>query len=207
MEKNSINNGRFLGELEKPFKFVCQNEEERLYFSILLVKRKSNSYDRIPIVAREEFLLRVNSDNDGMNKVYVNGEVVANTINGKHVMFVYVHEPIILVPNASNDINNVRINGRICSKPRMQALSRGRFICDFMVCSFSEENKRMYIPIICWDEIAGRISNCKTGNKLNFTARFQSRRFTKKEKDGSVIEKEAYELSIVKLKSIDIKGS
>lgn len=207
MEKNSFNTARFLGKLEKPFKFVGKSEEERLYFSVLIVKRKSNSYDRIPIIVKEEFLPRTNSNDEGMDKVYINGEIIANTINGKHMMFVYVNEPIILVPNASNDINNVRINGRVCSKPRLQALSYGRFICDFMMCAFSEKKSRIYIPIICWDQIAGRISNCEVGNKLTFSARFQSRRFTKKEQDGSVIEKEAYELSIVKLKSIDIKGS
>lgn len=207
MEKNSINIGRFLGKLEKSFKFVGKNEDERMYFNFLIVKRKSNSYDRIPIVVKEEFLPRINSDNDGMDKVYINGEIIANTIDGKHMMFVYVLGPIVFVPNASNDINNVTINGRICSKPRLQALSHGRFICDFMLCSFSEENKRIYTPIICWDEIAGRISNCKIGNKLNISARFQSRRFSKRENDGSVIEKEAYELSIIKLKSIYIKGS
>lgn len=207
MEKNSINSGRFLGKLETPFKYIGSGEDEKLYFSILRVNRKSNKFDRIPILTKLEFLPQIKSGSECLEKVYIKGEIVANTVNNKHVMVVYVTEPIVFVPNASNDINNVRINGRICGKTRLQALSNNRFICDFMLCAFCSDKRRVYIPIISWDEIAGRIGNCKIGNKLEFCARFQSRKFVKREKDGLVIEKEAYELSIIKLKSIDIKGS
>jgi single-stranded DNA-binding protein len=63
-------------------------------------------------------------------------------------------------------------------------------------------NKSDYIPCIAWGRNAGYASNLSVGTKISITGRIQSREYRKRDAEGNVTVKIAYEVSILKLESL-----
>jgi single-stranded DNA-binding protein len=63
-------------------------------------------------------------------------------------------------------------------------------------------NKSDYIPCIAWGRNAGYASNLSVGTKISVTGRIQSREYRKRDSEGDVTVKTAYEVSILKLEAL-----
>jgi len=74
-----------------------------------------------------------------------------------------------------------------------------REICDIMLAVNRMYNKSDYIPCIAWGRNAAYTGALKVGDKLNVVGRIQSREYKKKLEDGSISDRIAYEVSILKI--------
>ena len=63
-------------------------------------------------------------------------------------------------------------------------------------------NKSDYIPCIAWGRNAGYASNLAVGHKISIAGRIQSREYRKRDEEGNITEKTAYEVSILKLETL-----
>lgn len=98
--------------------------------------------------------------------------------------------------------NKINLEGFICKKPIGRISPLGREICDIMLAVNRMYNKSDYIPCIAWGRNAGYASNLSVGTKISITGRIQSREYRKRDAEGNVTVKTAYEVSILKLESL-----
>lgn len=98
--------------------------------------------------------------------------------------------------------NKINLEGFICKKPIGRISPLGREICDIMLAVNRMYNKSDYIPCIAWGRNAGYASNLSVGTKISVTGRIQSREYRKRDPEGNITVKTAYEVSILKLESL-----
>jgi len=98
--------------------------------------------------------------------------------------------------------NKINLEGFICKKPIGRISPLGREICDIMLAVNRMYNKSDYIPCIAWGRNAGYASNLSVGTKISVTGRIQSREYRKRDPEGNITVKIAYEVSILKLESL-----
>lgn len=98
--------------------------------------------------------------------------------------------------------NKISLEGFICKKPIGRISPLGREICDIMLAVNRMYNKSDYIPCIAWGRNAGYASNLSVGTKISVTGRIQSREYRKRDSEGNVTVKTAYEVSILKLEAL-----
>jgi single-stranded DNA-binding protein len=97
--------------------------------------------------------------------------------------------------------NKIILEGFICKRPIGRISPLGREICDIMLAVNRMYNKSDYIPCIAWGRNAGYASNLSVGTKISITGRVQSREYRKRDMEGNVMVKTAYEVSILKLEA------
>lgn len=98
--------------------------------------------------------------------------------------------------------NRINLEGFICKRPIGRISPLGREICDIMLAVNRMYNKSDYIPCIAWGRNAGYASSLSVGTKISVTGRIQSREYRKRDPEGDITIKTAYEVSILKLESL-----
>lgn len=98
--------------------------------------------------------------------------------------------------------NRINLEGFICKKPIGRISPLGREICDIMLAVNRMYNKSDYIPCIAWGRNAGYASSLSVGTKISIMGRIQSREYRKRDQEGNITVKTAYEVSILKLESL-----
>jgi primosomal replication protein N len=141
-------------------------------------------YDTVEIVGQ---IRTYNEEVDGRNKLNV--VVFAREFNLLDDYEKIEHE------------NKINLEGFICKKPIGRVSPLGREICDIMLAVNRMYNKSDYIPCIAWGRNAGYASNLAVGTKISIAGRIQSREYKKRDAEGNVTEKVAYEVSILKLEA------
>jgi single-stranded DNA-binding protein len=96
-------------------------------------------------------------------------------------------------------VNRVFLNGFVCKDPVYRVTPLGREIADVLVAVNRPYNKSDYIPCIAWGRNARFIEKFKIGENLKVWGRIQSRKYQKKLRDGKLLERIAYEMSIAKV--------
>jgi primosomal replication protein N len=152
---------------------------ERLIWNLEL-----KPYDTVEIVGQ---IRTYNEEVDGRNKLNV--VVFAREFNLLDDYEKIEHE------------NKINLEGFICKKPIGRVSPLGREICDIMLAVNRMYNKSDYIPCIAWGRNAGYASNLAVGTKISIAGRIQSREYKKRDAEGNVTEKVAYEVSILKLEA------
>ena len=61
--------------------------------------------------------------------------------------------------------------------------------------------KSDYLPVLAWNKDVNYINNINISSEVSIVGRFQSRAYYKKDCDGNLIEKTAYEISSSKILS------
>jgi len=178
---------------------------ETFYSFSLGVDRKSGYRDVIQIIVSERLIWNLefepgehveisgqirtyNEEQDGRNKLNV--VVFAREFNRCEEETQKEHE------------NKINLEGFICKKPIGRVSPLGREICDIMLAVNRMYNKSDYIPCIAWGRNAGFASNLSVGTKISITGRIQSREYRKRDQEGNITVKIAYEVSILKLESL-----
>lgn len=178
---------------------------ETFYSFSIGVDRKSGYRDVIQIIVSERLIWNLefepgnyveilgqirtyNEEQEGRNKLNV--VVFAREFKRCDEDAVIEHE------------NKIHLEGFICKKPIGRISPLGREICDIMLAVNRMYNKSDYIPCIAWGRNAGYASNLSVGTKISITGRIQSREYRKRDAEGNVTVKIAYEVSILKLESL-----
>lgn len=101
-------------------------------------------------------------------------------------------------------INDIFLEGYLCKKPLARTSPLGRRICDMMLAVNRMYNKSDYIPCIAWGRNAAYSSTLDVGDKIAIHGRLQSREYKKREENGSVTIKTAFEVSVTQLETLDL---
>ncbi len=95
--------------------------------------------------------------------------------------------------------NIVMLSGFICKPTSIRTTPFGREIADLLVAVNRGHKKSDYLPCIAWSTNARVSSELVVGDAIDIVGRIQSRKYQKKDFDGNILSKVAYEVSITKI--------
>lgn len=183
---------------------------EKFYSFILEVPRLSEISDKIPVTISERLITQ--QDIAVGKKVVVEGQF--RSYNGyeneksRLILTVFAKE-ITFKPDdeelqVSKDIvsNEVTLVGYVCKAPIYRQTPFKREIADLLLAVNRAYNKSDYIPCIAWGRNARYCQNMEVGTEVRIVGRVQSRGYEKKLEDGSVLNKVAYEVSVISMEII-----
>ncbi|MFV0517990.1 MAG: single-stranded DNA-binding protein [Aminipila sp.] len=181
-------------------KFSHKSYGESFYLFEIGIGRKSGYRDEIKVVVSERLIWDINLE-EGMN-IKVEGQVrTYNEENeGKSRLNIVVFARGI-IENIEEEIdeNYIYLDGFLCKPPIRRTSPLGREICDIMLAVNRMYNKSDYIPCIAWGRNATYAGSLEVGTRLSIMGRIQSREYKKRDAEGNVISRIAYEVSILKI--------
>lgn len=180
--------------------FSHKSYGESFYSFEVGIERKSGYIDQIKIVISERLIWDI-SINSGM-RVKIEGQI--RTYNeeteGKSRLNIVVFARGINEEfEDENDENYIYLEGFLCKPPIRRTSPLGRELCDIMLAVNRMYNKSDYIPCIAWGRNATYAGGLEVGTKLSIIGRIQSREYKKRDIDGNILSRTAYEVSILKI--------
>ena len=203
IENNQVS---IMGQIISPFTFSHQVFGEGFYLTDVLVKRLSDSEDRIPVMVSER-LLDVSQDCEG-EYIHVTGQFRSYNRHeekkNRLVLSVFARE-ISFVDEVDESMksNQIFLDGYICKPPVYRKTPLGREIADLLIAVNRPYGKSDYIPCICWGRNARYASAFQVGGHVLIWGRIQSREYMKKISENETEKRTAYEVSVSKLEYID----
>lgn len=187
--------------------FCHETHGEKFFTFDLQVERKSDVSDKLPILISEKLLKNVTIG----NSLVINGQIrtynkkVSDKDSKKLVIVVFVNSVAINTEESNKETNNVvELDGFICKAPNYRTTPFGREITDLLVAvNRSTFNKSDYIPTIVWGRNAVYCKDLAVGTEIKIIGRLQSRDYNKKQDNGTVVVKTAYELSVIDIKIVE----
>lgn len=155
------------------------------------VERRSGVADILPVLFDKEI-----SDTGISGTVYISGKIITRHVktgSGEAILMYVMADTI----KAKDDIplNEVSLDG-IIEEKHLRETPFGRKICDVKLKNIRENGKEDLITCIAWGKCAEYTDSLALGDRVSTYGRLQSRRYKKTCKDGRVVEKVTYELSI-----------
>ena len=198
IENNQVS---IMGKIASSFTFSHQVFGEGFYLVDILVKRLSDSEDRIPLMVSER-LVDVSQDYEG-EYIMVQGQFRSYNRH-RLVLSVFVRE-LSFVEEADDSIktNQIFLDGYICKPPVYRKTPLGREIADLLLAVNRPYGKSDYIPCICWGRNARYASAFEVGGHVLLWGRIQSREYIKKLGENETEKRTAYEVSVSKLEYAD----
>ena len=203
IENNQVS---IMGKVASGFTFSHQVYGEGFYLVDVLVKRLSDSEDRIPLMVSER-LVDVTQDYEG-EYIMVQGQFRSYNRHeekkNRLVLSVFVRE-LTFVEEADDSIktNQIFLDGYICKPPVYRKTPLGREIADLLLAVNRPYGKSDYIPCICWGRNARYASTFEVGGHVLIWGRIQSREYIKKLGENETEKRVAYEVSVSKLEYAD----
>ena len=199
IENNQVS---MMGKIAAGFTFSHQVFGEGFYMTELLVKRLSDSEDRIPVMVSER-LVDVTQDYIG-EYVEIHGQFRSyNRHEEKHnrlVLSVFAREVKFVEEDDENvPVNQIFMDGFICKPPVYRKTPLGREIADLLIAVNRPYGKSDYIPCIAWGRNARYASGFEVGEHVQLLGRIQSREYVKRISDTETEKRVAYEVSVSKL--------
>jgi hypothetical protein len=164
---------------------------KKFYKFFIGVERKSGVADILPVLFDKEI-----SDTGISGRVYVSGKIITRHVktgSGKAILTYVMADTI--KPKDDAPLNEVSLDG-IIEENRLRETPLGRKICDVKLKTVRENGKEDLITCIAWGKCAEYTDSLALGDRVSTYGRLQSRRYKKTCKDGHVVEKVTYELSI-----------
>ena len=203
IENNQVS---IMGQIASEFVFSHEVFGEGFYMLDILVKRLSDSYDRIPVMVSER-LIDVTQDFQG-EYIQIAGQFRSYNRHeekkNRLVLSVFAREvSFVEEENDRMKTNQIFLDGYICKAPVYRKTPLGREIADMLIAVNRPYGKSDYIPCICWGRNARFASSFDVGGHVQVCGRIQSRDYMKK-LEGDLTEKRtAYEVSVSKLEYIE----
>ena len=203
IENNQVS---IIGKVASSFTFSHQVFGEGFYLVDVLVKRLSDSEDRIPLMVSER-LVDVSQDYEG-EYIMVQGQFRSYNRHeekkNRLVLSVFVRE-LSFVEEADESIktNQIFLDGYICKPPVYRKTPLGREIADLLLAVNRPYGKSHYIPCICWGRNARYASAFEVGGHVLLWGRIQSREYIKKLGENETEKRTAYEVSVSILEYAD----
>ena len=156
------------------------------------VERKSGVADILPVLFDEEI-----GDTGIIGTVCINGKIITRRVKtgSGEAILMYVMADTITKPEDYRPLNKVSLEG-IIEEKHLRETPLGRKICDVKLKNVRENGKEDLITCIAWGKGAEYTDSLDLGDMVSTYGRLQSRRYKKTCKDGRVVEKVTYELSI-----------
>ena len=203
MENNQV---AMMGKIASQFQFSHQVFGEGFYTVELLVKRLSDSEDRIPLMVSER-LIDVTQDYEG-EYIQVQGQFRSYNRHeekrNRLVLSVFVRElSFVEEEDESITVNQIFLDGYICKPPVYRKTPLGREIADLLLAVNRPYGKSDYIPCICWGRNARYASALEVGGHVLVWGRIQSREYMKRLGENESEKRVAYEVSVSKLEYME----
>lgn len=203
IENNQVT---IMGEVVSEFRFSHEVFGEGFYMVEVLVRRLSNSEDRIPVMVSER-LIDVDQDYRG-EFIYVTGQFRSynrhEETKNRLVLSVFAREIIFVEEELdASKTNQILLEGYICKAPVYRKTPLGREIADLLLAVNRPYGKSDYIPCICWGRNARYASGFSVGQHVQLWGRIQSRDYVKKISETQTQTRTAYEVSVSKLECMD----
>lgn len=203
LENNIVKIG---GRLASAIEFSHEVYDEKFYKFYIETNRLSNYSDKLPVIISERII-----DLDSLNVgdlIHITGQFRSYNepiSNGKSklVLTIFTKEIEKIDDESMITLNDATFIGYICKPPIYRKTPLGREITDLLIAVNRTYKKSDYIPCILWGRNAKFCENIETGAMVKLSGRIQSRKYEKKQADGTVEEKVAYELSVSKFSVID----
>ncbi|WP_418419044.1 single-stranded DNA-binding protein [Blautia sp.] len=203
IENNQVS---IMGKIATGFTFSHQVFGEGFFVMDLIVKRLSDSEDRIPVMVSER-LVDVTQDYVG-EYIEISGQFRSyNRHEERHnrlVLSVFAREVRFIGPD--EDViptNQIFMDGYICKPPVYRKTPLGREIADVLLAVNRPYGKSDYIPCICWGRNARYASAFTVGGHVLIWGRIQSREYVKKLGENQTERRTAYEVSVSKLEYLE----
>lgn len=203
IENNQVS---IMGQIASEFIFSHEVFGEGFYMLEILVKRLSDSDDRIPVMVSER-LIDITQDFQG-EYIQIAGQFRSYNKHeekkNRLVLSVFAREvSFVEEENDKMKTNQIFLEGYICKMPVYRKTPLGREIADMLIAVNRPYGKSDYIPCICWGRNARFASGFEIGGHVQVWGRIQSRDYMKK-LDGDLTEKRtAYEVSVSKLEYVE----
>ncbi len=203
IENNQVS---IMGKIASDFTFSHQVFGEGFYTLELVVKRLSDSEDRIPLMVSER-LIDVSQNYEG-EYIQVQGQFRSYNRHeekkNRLVLSVFVRE-LSFVDEVDDSMvtNQIFLDGYICKPPVYRKTPLGREIADLLLAVNRPYGKSDYIPCICWGRNARYASAFDVGGHVLIWGRIQSRDYMKKISETESEKRTAYEISVSKLEYMD----
>lgn len=162
------------------------------YKFFIAVERRSGVADVIPVLFDKKIC-----DTEISGMVCVNGKIITRRVktgSGK-ANLTYVMANTITKAEDESPLNEVSLDG-IIEEKHLRETPLGRKICDVKLKNLRENGKEDLITCITWGKCAEYTDSLALGDRVSTYGRLQSRRYEKTCKEGRVVEKVTYELSI-----------
>ena len=203
IENNQVT---IMGVVASGFTYSHEVFGEGFYMADVLVKRLSNSNDRIPLMISER-LIDMTRDYTGeaikvseQFRSYNRHEEQKNRL----VLSVFVREVEFIDEELDGaKTNHILLEGYICKKPVYRKTPLGREIADLLLAVNRPYGKSDYIPCICWGRNARYASGFEVGEHVQILGRIQSRDYVKKISETETQTRTAYEVSVSKLECME----
>ena len=205
IENNQVS---IMGKIATGFTFSHLVFGEGFYTMELIVKRLSDSEDRIPVMVSER-LIDVTQDYIG-EYIEIHGQFRSYNrhegIKNRLVLSVFVREIHFMEKFTDyTKTNQIFLDGYICKAPVYRKTPLGREIADLLLAVNRPYGKSDYIPCIAWGRNARFASGFEVGTRVRVWGRVQSREYTKKLSETECEKRVAYEVSISKLECGDLE--
>ena len=191
------NEARIVGYVASDLEFSHEVHTEGFYRFIIMSDRLSENKDTIVVTISERILADV--EIPAGTKVEVTGQFRSyNNYSGegsKLILTLFARD-LRISDDCEKCENEIYLNGYICKPVVYRVTPFGREIADILVAVNRAYNKSDYIPCIAWGRLARYAQNLSMGDMISISGRMQSRIYEKTLPDGSVVEKNAYEVSI-----------
>ena len=203
IENNQVS---IMGKIATGYTFSHQVFGEGFFVMDLIVKRLSDSEDRIPVMVSER-LVDVTQDYVG-EYIEISGQFRSyNRHEEKHnrlVLSVFARE-VRFIGQDEDAIptNQIFMDGYICKPPVYRKTPLGREIADVLLAVNRPYGKSDYIPCICWGRNARYASAFTVGGHVLIWGRIQSREYVKKLGENQTERRTAYEVSVSKLEYLE----
>ena len=206
IENNQVT---IIGEVASTFTYSHEVFGEGFYMVDVLVRRLSDSDDRIPLMVSER-LIDVTQDYRG-SFIMVSGQFRSYNRHEEQknrlVLSVFVREIEFIEEEPDGaKTNYILLEGYICKKPVYRKTPLGREIADLLLAVNRPYGKSDYIPCICWGRNARYASNFEVGEHVQVLGRIQSREYVKKLSETETEVRTAYEVSVSKLECLNEEG-
>ena len=203
IENNQVT---IMGVVASGFTYSHEVFGEGFYMADVLVKRLSNSNDRIPLMISER-LIDVTLDYTGV-AIKVSGQFRSYNRHEEQknrlVLSVFVREVEFIDEELDGaKTNHILLEGYICKKPVYRKTPLGREIADLLLAVNRPYGKSDYIPCICWGRNARYASGFEVGEHVQILGRIQSRDYVKKISETETQTRTAYEVSVSKLECME----
>jgi hypothetical protein len=203
--ENGNNNIEIAGQVCSEFTFSHEVYGEGFYRFDVEVERLSEATDMLPVTISDRIIDKVRMVPGTL--VHIGGQIrsynnyVEADRKNKLVLTVFARD--IAIPDSLADINpnDVYLDGFLCKPPVYRTTPFGREIADLLLAVNRSYNKSDYIPCIAWGRNARFAGRLNIGDNIRIWGRMQSRLYQKRQENGDVLEKTAYEVSVSKIET------
>lgn len=195
-----------VGTIVSDYVFNHEVFGEGFYIFNVEVARLSDAADILPVTISERIMdkeiIKVGDLVSITGQIRSYNNFIESENRNRLVLTVFARDYELLSGDENVNPNDVYLNGYICKPPVYRTTPFGREIADLLIAVNRSYNKSDYIPCITWGRNARFGSKLCVGDNLRIWGRMQSRCYQKKQENGEIIDKVAYEVSVSKLEMI-----